>query len=213
MYIRYFWQENHQLYGHIRRTYTVLANPTQVILVRYPPAACKLPFANAPHCCAYHLNQPPPIPQCTSVWFYTLLLHTAHHTSHVIQFSYPPAACELPFANATHCSTLLAGRTRLAPFGRALLAYGGKAVTKADSGRDKYLIGRLHERLHEKPLPIIRKRSHFGAAQIYICEGTTVQLLVNLLLWPRCSLHTQPLATLFFTQASSVATGQGFGSS
>jgi hypothetical protein len=26
--IWYFWQENHQIYGHIRRIYTVLANPT-----------------------------------------------------------------------------------------------------------------------------------------------------------------------------------------
>ena len=29
--IRYFWQENHQLYGHIRCIYTVLANPTHVM--------------------------------------------------------------------------------------------------------------------------------------------------------------------------------------
>jgi hypothetical protein len=28
VYIRYFWQENHQLYGHIRCKYTVLANPS-----------------------------------------------------------------------------------------------------------------------------------------------------------------------------------------
>jgi hypothetical protein len=28
VYIRYFWQGNHQIYGHIRRTFTVLANPT-----------------------------------------------------------------------------------------------------------------------------------------------------------------------------------------
>jgi len=26
--IRYFWQGNHQIYGHIRCIYTVLANPT-----------------------------------------------------------------------------------------------------------------------------------------------------------------------------------------
>jgi len=25
--VRYFWQENHQIYGHIRCIYTVLANP------------------------------------------------------------------------------------------------------------------------------------------------------------------------------------------
>ena len=30
VYIRYFWQENHQKYGHIRCIYTVLANPTHV---------------------------------------------------------------------------------------------------------------------------------------------------------------------------------------
>ena len=28
VYIRYFWQGNHRIYGHIRCIYTVLANPT-----------------------------------------------------------------------------------------------------------------------------------------------------------------------------------------
>jgi len=28
VYIRYFWQKIHQIYGHVRRIYTVLANPT-----------------------------------------------------------------------------------------------------------------------------------------------------------------------------------------
>ena len=27
LYTRYFWQGNHQMYGHIRCIYTVLANP------------------------------------------------------------------------------------------------------------------------------------------------------------------------------------------
>jgi hypothetical protein len=27
-YIRYFWQENHQIFGHIPCSYTVLASPT-----------------------------------------------------------------------------------------------------------------------------------------------------------------------------------------
>jgi hypothetical protein len=30
VYIRYFWQGNHQTYGHIRCIYTVLANPTHM---------------------------------------------------------------------------------------------------------------------------------------------------------------------------------------
>ena len=30
MYIRYFWQGHHQIYGHIRFIYTVLANPKHV---------------------------------------------------------------------------------------------------------------------------------------------------------------------------------------
>ena len=30
VYIRYFWQENHQIYDHIRCIYTVLANPKNV---------------------------------------------------------------------------------------------------------------------------------------------------------------------------------------
>jgi len=33
--IRYFWQGNHQKYGHIRCIYMVLANPTFMSLVRY----------------------------------------------------------------------------------------------------------------------------------------------------------------------------------
>jgi hypothetical protein len=28
VYVRYFWQENHQIYGHIRCIYSILANPT-----------------------------------------------------------------------------------------------------------------------------------------------------------------------------------------
>jgi len=28
VYLRYCWQRNHQIYGHIRCIYTVLANPT-----------------------------------------------------------------------------------------------------------------------------------------------------------------------------------------
>jgi hypothetical protein len=30
VYIRYFWQENHQIYGRIRCIYTILANPSYV---------------------------------------------------------------------------------------------------------------------------------------------------------------------------------------
>ena len=30
VYIRYFWQGNHQIYGHLRCIYTVLANPSCV---------------------------------------------------------------------------------------------------------------------------------------------------------------------------------------
>ena len=33
VYIRYFWQGNHQIYGHIQCIYTVLANPTYVWLI------------------------------------------------------------------------------------------------------------------------------------------------------------------------------------
>ena len=32
VYIRYFGQGNHQIYGHIRCIYTVLANPTYVFM-------------------------------------------------------------------------------------------------------------------------------------------------------------------------------------
>jgi len=31
VYIRYFWQGNHQIYGHIRCIYLVLANPTYFV--------------------------------------------------------------------------------------------------------------------------------------------------------------------------------------
>jgi hypothetical protein len=33
VYIRFFWQENHQIYGHIRCIYMVLANPIHIIHV------------------------------------------------------------------------------------------------------------------------------------------------------------------------------------
>jgi len=35
VYLRYFWQENHQIYGHIRCRNTVLANPTHDALNPY----------------------------------------------------------------------------------------------------------------------------------------------------------------------------------
>jgi len=31
VYIRYYWQGNHEIYGHIRCIYTVLANPNHLI--------------------------------------------------------------------------------------------------------------------------------------------------------------------------------------
>jgi hypothetical protein len=31
VYPRYFWQGDHQIYGHIRSVYTVLANPNHVL--------------------------------------------------------------------------------------------------------------------------------------------------------------------------------------
>ena len=30
VYVRFFWQGHHQIYGHIRRIYTVLANPRHI---------------------------------------------------------------------------------------------------------------------------------------------------------------------------------------
>ena len=35
VYIRHFWQGTHQIYGHIRCIYTVLANPAHVLLQPY----------------------------------------------------------------------------------------------------------------------------------------------------------------------------------
>jgi len=32
VYIRFFWQGNHQIYGHIRCIYTVLANPNNAAM-------------------------------------------------------------------------------------------------------------------------------------------------------------------------------------
>jgi len=36
VYVRYFWQRNHLIYGHIRCIYTVLANPTNVEFLAGP---------------------------------------------------------------------------------------------------------------------------------------------------------------------------------
>jgi len=64
VYIRCFWQGNHQIYGHIRCIYTVLANPNyvgfeialriNVLALLYPPhtdmfvntASCLLPLCS-----------------------------------------------------------------------------------------------------------------------------------------------------------------------
>jgi len=34
VYIRYFWRGNHQIHGHIRCIYTVLANPIYTVYIR-----------------------------------------------------------------------------------------------------------------------------------------------------------------------------------
>jgi len=47
VYIRYFWQGNHQIYGHIRCIYTVLANPTSIA---HLTSTCRA--AAPPICCA-----------------------------------------------------------------------------------------------------------------------------------------------------------------
>jgi len=39
VYIRYFWQGNHQMYGHIRCIYTVLANPKYKVLQSCPKSS------------------------------------------------------------------------------------------------------------------------------------------------------------------------------
>jgi len=44
VYIRYFWQGNHRIYGHIRCIYTVLANPSHVIRMFVP--ACSWPWTS-----------------------------------------------------------------------------------------------------------------------------------------------------------------------
>jgi hypothetical protein len=36
VYIRYVWQGNHQIYGHMRYIYTVLANPNDMKYELYP---------------------------------------------------------------------------------------------------------------------------------------------------------------------------------
>ena len=43
VYIRCFWQENHQIYGHIRCIYTVLANPKHVLCNLQVSPPCALP--------------------------------------------------------------------------------------------------------------------------------------------------------------------------
>ena len=40
VYIRYFWQRNHQIYNHIRSMYTVLANPRNDTLLRSSVYLC-----------------------------------------------------------------------------------------------------------------------------------------------------------------------------
>jgi len=42
VYVRYFWQRNHLIYGHIRCIYTVLANPTHVLCAHVCEVATQL---------------------------------------------------------------------------------------------------------------------------------------------------------------------------
>ena len=48
VYIRYFWQENHQLYGHIQSMFIVLANPMYVALGFRP---CNFELKDIGHAC------------------------------------------------------------------------------------------------------------------------------------------------------------------
>ena len=40
VYIRYFWQGNHQIYGHIRYIYRILANPSDLPCRPVPQGQC-----------------------------------------------------------------------------------------------------------------------------------------------------------------------------
>jgi len=46
VYIRYFWQGKHQIYGHIWCIYTVLANPTHVCSMRKTAGICPCTYTH-----------------------------------------------------------------------------------------------------------------------------------------------------------------------
>ena len=80
VYIRSFWQGNHQVYGHIRCIYTVLANPTymQCSLPNHAPLACRpsaLLLYAVTHISVTHISV-----TNISVTHYSYISHA--HTSH-----------------------------------------------------------------------------------------------------------------------------------
>ena len=126
VYIRYSWQGNHQIYGHIRCIYTVLADPTNLLCVgqRQCQASTyrciKIPHPN--HNCALstaRCTQPlptPPPPRCTqplptsqrctlhSATPNITTLHVAHsHSQH-----HHVACCTQPLPTPPRCMLLTA---------------------------------------------------------------------------------------------------------
>jgi len=60
VHIRYFWQGNHQIYGHIRCIYTVLANPNYMVIYKI---CLHMVLANPAH---RRRPSPPSPPSCPS---------------------------------------------------------------------------------------------------------------------------------------------------
>ena len=96
VYIRYFWQGDRQIYGHIRCIYTVLANPTydcegRTFLMRHTAyrtknQACILPSPRL-HCLPAKDQQQPMVARvwarmqtCTCIRARTHHIHTHSHT-------------------------------------------------------------------------------------------------------------------------------------
>ena len=97
VHIRYFWQGNHEMYGHIRCIYTVLANPNNIWLggtgvccthVQFPGTVLALSWWHRCFCCTV-------LAQCVSWHSFGTVLVAQVFVAHTLQF---PVATSNGFA-------------------------------------------------------------------------------------------------------------------
>ena len=101
VYIRCFWQGNHQIYGHIRCIYTVLASPTYTVLAKNkdenPDSASLCSLAN-PHT---HIQMTYTFPLLLITWYSSFQhLTRTYEWRTLFPYSWSPAALHFSTSHA-----------------------------------------------------------------------------------------------------------------